>query len=557
MTDQNGADFMETVQRRIGAGYTRALSLLSVPHWFDQRIVQQLGERMPAAWQETIDTLAEFDLVERWPDGTWAVPVTVRSPALGSLDSKQLIAFSAIYASILEERAHSGGDVFDLIEAVYHRLACEPDKGSEALIDLGLELKSEPLFAFEALARLLAHGREQDARIRLGDEARLALDFLELFLPARRRTAREEQKLLAAMREAPTLKRPALLGEVLLRSGLAELNLGTTRDAEDLFMRAHDVFTAIDSSRGAAEAWRALGRAALKRDDAKSATGQFQRALEIFSGLGLTLSAAHCTRSLAETALFRGDLHTANRLFEEALAVFERKGGFLGEANTRVTFSQLLSVRAAFTAAQTHLSLARNIYASIEQGQGLANCLKNEGFLLFEQGRYEEAEVKLGEAAERYETWGSASGEASCRLWTAACETRAGRPGVALPLLREARAGFEAVGDVFGQATAFREEGRAYEAFGRPNSALDSLEQALRLFARIENEAELAATDVLITKVQSGLSESRHGEELAGRIMVVNRAIALFEDRGFARYLAEARDVAYALRARPSEPLLA
>lgn len=544
MNDDRGAEFIKAVDERIGRRSATALRWLSVPHWISAEIIEELaGLEQDIDWNEAISDLSGYDLVERWQDSSWAVPNDVRGLVLRSVDRFQYVELSGIYARILGRVADNGGDIFDRVEETYHTLAYEPLRGLGMLVELGLDLKSEPLFAYDVLGKLADKGREQYSRLGETEASTIALDFFDLFRPGYRRRPREEAEILGKALSSAEWPNSRLRGEICLRYGLALLNLGSTSEAESKFNEALGIFINSGFSHGVADALRALGRAAFKQDMLGIASDRFLQARNISSELNLTISATHCTKSLAEISLFRGDLVMAGALLDEALQGFQEQGGFLGEANTRVALSQLLSMHGAFGSAQSHLDLASAIYSAVDQGQGIANCLKNEGFLHFERGQYSEAIQKLSEAAGLYERWGSASGEAGCKLWTAACEIRAGSPERGLQLLSDAQNGFRKVGDLFGQATSLREEGLALAALGRIQPSLDSLNQAERVFSAIGNQVEITATLIARGKI---LVRSRRISEEDRTLLVqqVGRAIELFTDLGCARFLYEAQELA-------------
>lgn len=544
---------------RLPAASATALRTLAAPHWFNEAVLQALRRAEPSGgWEEAAARLADLGLVETWADGSRAVPASVRRAVLDALaqhDQARHRALSNTFAAIFAGIAADGGDLFDHIESVFHRLASDPGRGGELLLLAGVDLKSEPLFATEAFAALVRAAREQHARAPLPQPARDYLRLLALFAPGGRLPAEDEDRLLDGLLSVGdgAGSEPGILfrAEALLRQGLAKLQLGRTKEAAAAFDSARAGFRRLNSLRGRAgeaDALRALGRAALKEDRMAAAQEAFGGARQIYDQLNFGVSAAHCTRSLAEAALYQGRFADAERLFEQSLQGFEATGGHLGEANARVAYAQLLAVRARFDAARDHVGRADAIYRSIDQKLGMANCLKGHGLILFEEGRYADARVKLASAAELYRECGSRSGEAGCYLLSGACETREGRPGTALPLLDASAALCVAIGDVFGEASAHREAALALARLGRADEAQERFSGAAALFARIGNGVEELAARVMEARARAEVGGVEPSERNALR-HTAEAGEKLFAEIGYARYLRDAQAASARLRA--------
>jgi tetratricopeptide (TPR) repeat protein len=479
-----------------------AIICLSVPHWFDDGVLKRLQSGdLGTDLIEGVSELEHLPLIEQWSDGSRAVIAPVRRVILDRMCSEDLSRYkrlSTTFAEIFDDIAEHGGDVFDHIESVFHRLVADPDRGAELLLADGITWKSDPLFAFDALGRLVKVAKEQRERGILSERASCVLQLLELYLPDRRKTALEEEKILTALQESTAVTGDLFQAELLLRLGLAKLILGQTNDARQVFGKSLSSFQRVPLRRGEADALRALGRTALKDDNLSEAQHSFEQALNIFQDIDLKLSATHCVKSLAETSFYQGRISPAEDLFKAALEGFNEIDGQLGEANTRVVYSQLLTARGQFEPAQEHLDRATTIYEAVDHGLGVGNCFKNKGIVLFEQERYDEARRQLGEAASLYDKWGSASGQANCKLWMAACETRQGRPEAALPLLEQAGKTFARIGDRFGQASVLREQALAHARRGEYKSAIQILQDAITGFQSAGNEIEVLATSVAL-----------------------------------------------------------
>lgn len=492
---------LQRTLERLPGPARKVLETLSFPHWFDNSILERLvaeGEIDAQLAAEARDSMG-WGLIERWSDGALAVLTPVRELVLddATTDAQAYRRHCLLFADTFDSLARNGGNVFDHAESVFHRLAAEPERGAELLLADGITWKSEPLFAFDALERLISGAREQQRRGFLTERAGRYVELLALYLPHAGNNARAEEQILRRLME----HEPAVdlyEAELRLRLGLAVLSRGGTTEAYDLFEVAKALFEKAGVARGKADALRSLGRASLRADQLEQARDLFVSARSMFDALGLTVSSAHCVKALAETEFYRGRWNDAEPLFQRALSDFTATAGYLGEANTRVVYAQLLSARADFDAARQHIDLATGIYEAIGHSLGLANCLKNRAVALFEDEQYEHASKVLAEAFKSYADWGSESGRANCWLWSAACEIRLGRPEKALPLLNKAAATFASIGERFGKAGVLREQGLAALAAGHPLDALKPLQLARDEFLAVGNEVEAKIAGVAI-----------------------------------------------------------
>ncbi|MBZ9662991.1 hypothetical protein LB523_28490 [Mesorhizobium sp. ESP-6-4] len=540
--DDGQRELLRHTLERLPTSARKALEILSFPHWFDDFALEHLVTEGGLDVQLALEIRESkgWGLIERWSDGAFAVIAPVRGLVLdgAALDPQSYRKRSLLFADVFHALACNGGDVFDHAESVYHRLAAEPERGAELILADGITWKSEPLFALDALERLVAGAREQQRRGFLSERAGRYTELLELYLPRADNTARaEEQVLRRLLKDESGVD--LFEAELRLRLGLAVLSGGGTVEARHLFEAAKALFGKANSARGEADALRSLGRAALRADQLMDAHQMFVSARAMFNALGLTISSTHCVKALAETEFYRGLWNDAEPLFKRALSDFVAVGSYLGEANTRVVYSQLLAARAEIAAAHQHIDRATEVYDTIGHRLGLANCLKNRAVALFENEQYEQASETLAAAFESYERWGSASGRANCRLWSAACQTRLGHPEKAFPLLDEAAEAFESIGERFGQASVLREQGLATLANGQPRDALKPLQQSRANFLAVGNEvdARVAAVALGRAAVAAGLPSPFTRESLYA--LAVDAANT-FRSIGFQRQLREA-----------------
>jgi tetratricopeptide (TPR) repeat protein len=551
--DEDQRELLRRTVDQLSGPARKLIETLSYPHWFEEPMLRRLAAKLEIN-ESFVDVITRSDgwgLIERWNDGAFAVLAPVRELLLKSAAAElpdQYRARSLLFADAFEELAFNGGDVFDHAEAVYHRLVAEPERGDQLMLADGITWKSEPLFAFDALKRLVSGAQEQQKRGMLSERAGRYTSLLTLYLPAAGNTARAEQQILQHLAEFEP-DDDLYEAELRLRLGLALLSLGSIAEAIGHFREAEKLFGEAGNSRGRADAMRSLGRAALREDRLDDAQGLFKSAREIFASLGLSVSCAHCNKALAETAFYRGSCNNAEEGFELALAGFVATRSHLGEANTRVVYSQLLSARAELVEAHKQLDIAGSTYLTIGHRLGSANCLKNRAVALFEGERYDEALGILHDAVGMYTEWGSISGRANCFLWMGACHTRLGRADSSVSLLDEADRHFGQIGERYGRASAMRERGIALLALGQPLDAIRPLELSRDEFLSVGNPVEALAASVALGHAAA---RANFPSPLTRKAIheLASEAVNTFAAIGFRRYQREADRLAI----RSSEP---
>jgi tetratricopeptide (TPR) repeat protein len=538
--DEDGADgefkVLESLIGTLERPLLETLEFFCLPHWVDRGVLDQVRSE-PLCDDKSLQVLAERGLIEVWGDGAQAVRGIIRRPMLTRMardDRAKYTRLSAIFANAFAAMADGDGDVFHHIESVFHRLACDPDAGTQQLLADGITWKSEPFHAFEALSRLIAAAREQKERGFLSPWGDSILTLLTLYSPDSAPTARDEEIILDGLR-LRAHPDELFVAELSLRLGLNHIVRGRTAAAHEPLCKALQYFGAQNLRRGEGDALRAIGRTALREDKLESAKEYFTQARDLFVSLGLVNSAAYCIKALGETDFYLGRYASAELQFRKALNTFDANDVGLAAANTRVVYSQLLSAKGQFSAAQEQISRAQKVYSEIGNDLGVGNCLKNSAVALFEAGDYTSAQKQLTEAYSAYQKWGSSSGAAACMLWSAACTTRVRPDQSALALLARADELYRDSGDRFGQASVHREQGIALVALEKPTEGISKLIDAEREFNTVGN-----AVEALSTAVARGLATLAHGMiEPQARHEVTEtakHAYRLFNDIGHRRY---------------------
>jgi tetratricopeptide (TPR) repeat protein len=500
---------------------------LAVPHWFDQTIVGHLNDPRAKAASDHLASLTTLGLVVEQPGATYSFPRGVRDLLLGRLIEQELDRFrqlSATYSGIFfgMEAETLAAD----IEGIYHALGAEPKSGGRLMLERGLLLKSEPLFQWDALDRLVANAEEQEARGVLDDDCRAYGDLLRLFIPRLRKSPKDEIATLSRLQHTDN---EVFVAEVQLRLGYAELATGDIESARATLLLALSLCERVRRPLGIIEAFRGLARIALRRDDYTQAGHHFESARVRADLHGLIASVAHSVKGMAEIDFLQGRYRPAEDKFRQAIAQFHKTGARLGEANTRVSLAQLLALQHRFSAAEEHIQIAMDTYLPLRQSLGLGNCFKAKGIVRYEQGAPVQALDYFSEADAQYVEVANQTGLAYSNLGRAAALLALDHLEEAERPLNEAGEGLAKLGDRYGVAMVQRERGLLAERWKSFELAFQLLSNAMAAFDALPNPIESATTFLAVARVaaQLGLPLVYERERL---IETASGAARIFEE---------------------------
>ena len=471
-----------------------AAMTLAVPHWVDESIVTQLSDPQAEGAAGYLAALTALGLAVQQPDATWSFPRTVRDLLLRRLVARQRDRFcwlSAQYSAVFL-RMEAETLATDL-EGIYHALGADPQSGGRLLLGRGLLFKSEPLFQWHALERLIANAEEQDRRGVLDERCRAYIDLLRSFVQHLRQPPKDEIATLRRLRDAYP-DDEVFHAETQLRLGSAELAIGEVENARATLAQALVLCERADRPYGKIEALRGLARLALRRDDYAQAASHFNDARNLADRLGLIASAAHSVKGMAEIDFLQGRYPGAESGFEQAIAQFRATGARIGEANTRVSLSQLLALQHRFGEADEHIEKAMGAYEPLRQNLGLGNCLKARGIACNEQDAPTQALEYFARADEHYAKAANQTGLAYSNLMRAAALLALDRPEEAAVSLEQAGVGLGKLGDRYGLAMVERERGLLAERMQSFDLALKLFFSAIAAFEALPNPVESAAT---------------------------------------------------------------
>jgi tetratricopeptide (TPR) repeat protein len=515
---------------------------LAIPHWFDRSILEVMAKRHAEMAPEHLGTLTTLGLMAEQSEETYSSPRGVRDLLLRRLVDKQLDRFrrlSADYSTIfLSAKAET---LAPEIEGIYHALGADAKTGGRLMLERGLLWKSEPLFQWDALDRLVTDAGEQNRRGVLDEDCHAYMGLLRLFVQRLRQSPNEEIAILEAWQSRPP-RNEVFIAEAQLRRGYAELATGEIENAQATLSSALELCERAHRSLGIIEALRGLARIALRRDDYPQATHYFQSALIQADQLGLIASGAHSLKGMADIDFLQGNYRSAEAGYDKAIAEFHQTGSRVGEANTRVALAQLCALQHRFSEADTHLKLAMSAYAPLRQDLGVGNCLKAQGLVLYERAAPAQTLDYLANADVHYGKVANKTGLSYSNLMRAMSLIALDRLDEAEHSLKEGWNDLAALRDRYGLALVERERGllaERREAFG---TALNLLTGARAAFDALPNPVESAATFLAIGRVavQLGFPPSYDRNTL---IETAGGAAALFEENRLPRRQRETQEL--------------
>jgi tetratricopeptide (TPR) repeat protein len=195
----------------------------------------------------------------------------------------------------------------------------------------------------------------------------------------------------------------------------------------------------------------------------------------------------------------------------------------------------IANVEGDLEAARAHYIRSRNIFQQATYVRGEALALHNIGMLHADQSSWDEAEEAYRRCLELLETAGDRQMIANVLLNRSEVSCARERFDDAVANCDLALSIYSEIGDEVGRGEAMRWKGHALVRFGRFADGDRALNDALRIARRSQVkllEAE-AARDLAASRRQQG--------DAAGARKVLTRALALFEELGAQREIADAQ----------------
>ena len=291
------------------------------------------------------------------------------------------------------------------------------------------------------------------------------------------------------------------------RAGMDELawelavTLATLFEARgylDDWKNTHDVALAatraVGNQRGTAALLSSLGTMYINQGRPAESRVALEASLELFSELDDPLGLALCRRDLGLLTRQAGDDDGAMALYTASMADFDRAGDVVGRAIVLTQSAHILMRHDQTETAHAQLEEAIEIYRAVGYSGGIAHSLRRVGQVQSLWGDHDQAERTMSEV---------------------------------LDMVRRSR-------DVIGEGYLLRNLGEVSAAAGRDEQARGYFEDAIEVRERIMDLAGAAAVRLDLAAVLIRLGEPRMAREM------VERAAAVFRDRGMERELGEA-----------------
>ena len=447
--------------------------------------------------------------------------LTGSSVPLALRDTLQALGFDTATASWPSDPA--------ALRAYGQTLAAQPD---EAQLDT--LLVAYPTFAalwFERLVLAQRHGKR-------GDLERLAGDAIATLASVRSRDAERVRALAQQIGGDPSgaIERLRAALDATPADAALRLALGALLDAtaqHDLAAAEYDIVLRRDPNDAAA--LLARGRNALRLGDAQLAIDQYLgKALQLHTRLDDGLGRADTMTALGVAYERLGQLTPAGEHFAQAASLREALGDLRGAASSLRNLGYGDGIQGRFEAAREAFGKARALLAQLDDKAALADLANDEGLIAEESGDFAAAAERYLEVLDLRRALGDSYGSAEAELNLGFVLLHSGQYDAARLHLTEAERIYASSDDAPGQVRSAQKlamldliDGEFARAEERLRAALRQAE-ALQL---VEEEAVSLAElgDVL-----------RHRGQLGAALGALERARALFVDRGDQRGVAEA-----------------
>ena len=294
----------------------------AIPHWFDAALLAALLELPQEEADRRYATLQEMPFVQAVGGRGHALHELTRRLLLDELWAEReadFRAWSQRAANFFDGRA---GDETARIEAIYHWLAADPDRGADLVWDQGATWYNES--RYNLLFALIQAGLQHDAGGRLAGRAR---------------------------------------GWVYYRKGLLHWLYSENREAAESLRIASEA--AGDDQRLKANCIKSLGDVSLQQADYPAARTAYDTARPIYAAIGVRLGEANCIKSLGDVSRRQAEYPQARQCYEDALPIYRAIGDRFGEAGTLLGLGDVAAGVGDRSTAQTMYGHAADLYGAI------------------------------------------------------------------------------------------------------------------------------------------------------------------------------------------------
>jgi predicted ATPase/DNA-binding XRE family transcriptional regulator len=351
---------------------------------------------------------------------------------------------------------------------------------------------------------------------------------------------------------------------------LAEISVRDTNPQR----RAADTARGLALARATGDRWLiarllwALGMAVLDCGRTRAAEQYLAESMQLQREIGNLLGVAYALLGLAIAAMFRADIARAREYQEERLAIEQRLGNTAGVAHALGGISELAIIEGNLAAADRLLHQSKALYAELGDEQGAIRAEIMLARATLARGKYRAAETRLRSALERAQESDYHIGVLFATELLATAAMARGANERAQALVDQAAVLSEAGGNIYNIATQLRVQGELHYRRGRPAEAIHTLQRCVAQYRTTGNRIELArAQEALGRALLAAGDHARAARQLRAALAcfqklrahswaagVLEALAAAADATGRPAEAARCREEAATLRARHSTP---
>jgi tetratricopeptide (TPR) repeat protein len=300
------------------------------------------------------------------------------------------------------------------IEATYHWLIAEPERGTEMLHQLGVEWSNS--FQYNLVDALANAAMEHDVALRLKGRARGWAHFWKGLIHYRYyRNDLAEEKLKEA--QSLTGDDLHLMANCAKTLGDMRMSTGKLEDARTSYEQAQALYKKVEQEwLGEGNCLAAMGDIELTLGNYEAAEGLYLDALKLFERHGHYLGEARVYTGLGDINLSIEQFDPARGWYEKALSVYQKVEDRLGEANAIHALGRVFYEIEDQEKAHRWVDEAQAIYEAVGALQGQANCMRTWGDAAAREQDYEAALAWYEKAMQLYDETGDALSKAHCSM---------------------------------------------------------------------------------------------------------------------------------------------
>ena len=435
-------DVLQKLMASLPPSLAKALQAAAVPHHFDAKLLSTLLGLEETEEEKLYAGLQKMPFVRPVGQEGSVLHESIRDLLLNELWEKSREDYRA-YSRLAAEYFQSQEGYAAQLEALYHWLVAEPDRGADLARDWGAEWNNS--FQYEHIETLVQLGLEHDRAGRLKSRARGWVYFWKGQTHIR---YSENREAMIALREALDAACTDQQLEINCISALGDVHrrLDEYEEARGRYEQALPSYRAIADRLGEANCIMLLGHVHLRLDEYEEARGRYEGALAIYRAIADRLGEANCIMLLGHVHLRLDEYEEARERYEGALPIYRAIGTRLGEANCIQSLGNVHRMLAEYEEARERYEGTLAIYRAIGDRLGEANCISALGDVHLSLDEYEEARGRYEGALAIYQTIGDHHGQAATHVALGLAYEAQGNRDAARQHLTAALALYEAIG---------------------------------------------------------------------------------------------------------------